>query len=260
VNWFVTYFYQPFFNILVGIYWVLGEINPDLLDMGLAVIIFALLVRCLTLPLTLASERSEEEKKKIVERVEEIKKEYSHDPIKQKELIRRTLRSNTRVVISTTVNLIIQLGIIIMLYRIFTTGLEGRDFHLLYDFMPKIREVNLFFLGKYDLSHTNPTLNLIQSIMIFVVELLLAIRSPLPISKKDIAMMQVILPLSSYFIFIFMPAGKKVFIITSLAFSAMYSVFRITQGWAKMLSRKLNTPPSAPGPVSDKDSGKDSPA
>ena len=62
---FETYIYTPFFNILVGLYALLGAISPDLADMGIAVIIFSIIVRILTFPLTIAGERSEEEKQKI---------------------------------------------------------------------------------------------------------------------------------------------------------------------------------------------------
>lgn len=242
MTWFTQYFYQPFFNILVGIYWVLSQINIEFADMGIAVILFAIVVKILTLPLTIASERSEEEKREIVSKVEKIKQEYSHDPIMTKNLIKKIMRTNKRVVISTTTNLFIQLGIIIMLYRIFATGLDGQDFHLLYGFMPNVQHVNLMFLGKFDLTHTNPTLNLLQSAMIFVVEILLAIRSPFRLAKKDIALTQIILPFGSYVIFMFLPAGKKLFVITSLAFSAMYSIVRIVQRWMKAISKKFNAP------------------
>lgn len=236
---FETYIYAPFFNILVGLYALLGVISPDLADMGVAVIIFSIIVRILTFPLTLAGERSEDEKRRIVEKIDEAKKLYAHEPIKQREAIRFLMRSNIRTVMATTTNLIIQLAIILMLYRIFTTGLEGHDFYLLYDFMPHPDTINLMFLGKYDLSHTNAYLNLVQSIMIFVVEVLSAMRSPLPVSRKDKILMQVILPIGSYLIFMFMPAGKKVFIITSLAFSTIYQSVKLLQDWGNKLMTRL---------------------
>ncbi len=241
---FIKYFYQPFFNILVGIYWLLGQISPSLADMGIAVIIFALIIRFLTFPLTLAGERSEEEKHKILKQIEEIKGRYSHDPIRQKQLIRQVMHRNKRVVISTTLNLLIQLGIVLMLYRIFTTGLEGRDYHLLYRFMPHLNHVNLIFLGKYDLSRPNPTLNLIQSILIFLVEILIALRSPVTLARKHIWLMQLVLPLGSYLAFMFLPAGKKIFIITSLLFSAVYHSFRLAQEQIHHLFDHFNPAPS----------------
>jgi len=244
---FETYIYQPFFNILVGLYELLGVISPDLADMGIAVIIFSLIVRFLLFPLTLASERSEEEKQKITDQVNEAKRIFSHEPIRLHTEIKNIMRANVRSVIATTANLLIGLAIIIMLYRIFTTGLEGADFYLLYDFMPRPTHINLMFLGKYDLSHTNATLNIIQSLMIFIVEVLVALRSPFPIRRKDKALLQIVLPVGSFIIFMFLPAGKKLFVITSLAFSAVYNATKLIQEWGQKLVDKYSPkPPTEP--------------
>ena len=241
---FETYIYAPFFNVLVGLYSLLSGLSPELADMGIAVIIFSLVIRVLTFPLTLAGERSEDEKTKIVNHVAELKRIYAHEPIRLRAEIKQTMRGNARTVIATTVNMIIQVSIILMLYRIFTTGLQGADYYLLYDFMPRPEHINLMFLNKYDLSHTNSTLNLVQSLMIFLVEVLSALRSPLPVSRKNKALLQLVLPLGSYLIFIFLPAGKKLFIIASLAFSAIYLTFRIIQDWGKKLFDRFTPRPS----------------
>lgn len=245
---FETYIYAPFFNVLVGLYLLLGGISPDWADMGIAVIIFSVVVRLITFPLTLAGERSEEEKRKIAEKAVELKATYEHEPIRLKSELKALMRGNARTVVATTANLLIQLAIILMLYRIFTTGLEGRDFYLLYSFIPDPGHINLLFLGKYDLSHTNAYLNFLQSIMIFVVEVLSALRSPYPLSRKDKTLLQLVLPLGSFLIFMFMPAGKKVFIITSLAFSTLYLSVKLIQDWSNKLMVKLTpkTPDEVP--------------
>lgn len=240
---FETYIYQPFFNILVGLYTVLGNISPELEDMGIAVIIFSLIIQVILFPLRLAGERSEEEKRKIVERINLAKQTYSHEPIRLKAEIKAIMHSNTKSVLATTANLGIGLGIILMLYRIFATGLGGADFHLLYDFMPHPERINLLFLGKYDLTHTNLTLNLIQSLMIFVVEVLVALRSPIPISRKDKALLQIVLPVGSFIIFLFLPSGKKIFVITSLSFSATYHVVKLVQEWGNRLIERYTPKP-----------------
>jgi membrane protein insertase Oxa1/YidC/SpoIIIJ len=245
---FETYIYAPFFNILVGLYQILGRLSHELADMGIAVIIFSLIIQVLLFPLRLAGERSEEEKKKIVDKVNEAKELYAHEPIRLRAEIKTIMRSNTRSVIATTANLAIGLAIILMLYRIFTTGLEGADFYLLYDFMPRPDHINLMFLGKYDLSHTNATLNFIQSIMIFVVEVLVALRSPVALSRKDKALLQIVLPLGSFVIFMFLPTGKKIFMITTLAFSAVYHAVKLLQEWGQKLVDKYTPKP----PIEDK--------
>ena len=48
---FVTYLYQPFLNLLVLFYWLLGQ-TPIGFDMGFAVIMLTLLVRFILLPLS----------------------------------------------------------------------------------------------------------------------------------------------------------------------------------------------------------------
>jgi membrane protein insertase Oxa1/YidC/SpoIIIJ len=251
---FERYIYQPFFNILVGLYEILGRISPDLADMGIAVIIFSVILQLLLFPLRLAGEKSEEEKKKIVARIDEAKRVYSHEPIRLKAEIRAIMRSNAKEVIATSVNLLIGVAVILMLYRIFTTGLEGADFHLLYDFMPHPDHINLLFLGKYDLSHTNATLNLIQSFMIFVVEVLSALRSPFPISRKDKALLQIVLPIGSFIVFMFLPSGKKIFMITSLTFSAVYHSFKLLQEWSqRFIDRMTPKPPAEPTPIQPTD-------
>lgn len=223
---FTTYIYQPFFNILVWLYWAV-EKTTGVPDMGVAVILFALAVRLILLPLDLASERSDEEKMQIAKKIKDLKVEFADNPIRLKKEIRNTMRQSPGAVISEIFNTIIQLIIILMLYRIFTTGLEGDDMHLLYSFMPDINQpINLLFLNKYDLSQTNSTLNLIQSLMIALSEFLHLHFSEVKSSRREFLSLVVIFPVVCFLVFMFLPAGKKVFIITSLAFGIVLMLIR----------------------------------
>lgn len=216
---FVTYIYQPFFNILVGIYWLVGRMFGEP-DMGVAVILFALVVRIILLPLDFAFDRSENEKLAITEKIKKLQKEYRTDPVRLKQEVRKVMHGNPGPVISETINIVIQVIIILMLYRIFKTGLEGEDLHLLYPFMPEIKTpINLLFLGKFDLSQTNNTLNLIQSLLIFAIEGIHMLFSPDPTSRRDFLSLAILFPIVSFVVFIFLPSGKKLFIITTLLFS-----------------------------------------
>lgn len=216
---FTTYFYQPFFNILVGLYWLVGQVLPNP-DMGIAVILFAISVRLILLPIDLAGDRSAEDKYKIAEKIKQLKKDLASDPIRLKAETRRIMRTRPGAIISEIVNVAIQVMVILMLYRIFTTGLEGADLHLLYDFMPEIQTpINLMFLGKYDLSRTNNSLNVLQSLMIAANEAMHLYFSPIKPDRKDFISLVIIFPIFCFIIFMFLPAGKKVYIITSIAFT-----------------------------------------
>ncbi len=232
---FVVYIYQPFFNILVGIYWLIGESTSEF-DMGLAVIIFAVVVRIIMLPLNFVGNRSAKGKKEISDQINQLNKKLKHDPVKLKKQTKKIIKSNPKAVISEGITLFVQILIVIMLYRIFKTGLEGADIHLLYKFMPKISlPINLMFLGQINLSKPSFILNIIQSALIFIVEMLQISFNPLPTSRKEFISLVIFLPVVSFIIFAFLPSGKKLFIITSLVFSIFIILIKQALYWYNAL-------------------------
>lgn len=218
MDFFTLYIYQPFFNILVGLYWLVGQVMSSP-DMGVAVILFAIAVRIILLPFDLIGEQSDEEKFQVSEKVKQIRKEFATDPVREKIEVRNLMRQSPKAIFSEVFTVTIQVIIVLMLYRIFATGLEGEDMHLLYDFMPSVRQpINLLFMGTYDLSHTNSTLNIIQSLLICLSEIVHLYFAPIKPTRKDFVSLVLIFPVVSFLVFMLLPSGKKVFIITSLAF------------------------------------------
>jgi membrane protein insertase Oxa1/YidC/SpoIIIJ len=223
---FTTVIYQPFFNVLVLFYWILDQITGNA-DMGVAVILLTILIRILMLPMSLAGDKSEKDRREISRKVKELEARYSHDPVMFKKEKRKVLHESKAVLIAEFFSLGIQVAISLMLWRIFASGLGGDDIHLLYPFMPEVElPFNLVFLGKFDLTHTSVILNLTQSLMIFVLETLSIYTSPYPPEKGEVVRLQLVLPVVSFFIFMFLPAGKKLFIITTLMFSVILTLFK----------------------------------
>lgn len=239
----IQIFYQPFINLLVLLYYGLKLVMGPATDMGIAVILFTIVIRVLMLPLTISGDRSEKEKRDLEDKIALIKQKYSADPVVREAQIKILMRSNKRVVISSTITLIIQTGLALMLWRIFAKGLLGADFHFLYDFVPRPETaLNLMFLGKYDLTHPNTMLNLLQSVLIFVLELEISLFSPFPVTKRDVILTQLTLPVVSFIIFSQLPAGKKLFIITTLLFSIGYITQKQIRFWWNTLKLKLEKP------------------
>ncbi|MBU1200277.1 YidC/Oxa1 family membrane protein insertase [Patescibacteria group bacterium] len=229
---FTIYIYQPFLNILVGIYWLLGQITNGQPDIGIAVIIFSVIVRIIMLPLNLSADKSEKEKREIMKKINQIEAKYKGQPAVLKQETKKILKSNPGTLISEGFTLTIQIIIVLMLYRIFKTGLEGADLHLLYPFLPAVdTPINLIFLNQYDLSVPNMFLNLVQSALIFVVEILHMLFSPIKSSRKEFLSLAIFLPVISFILFAMLPAGKKVFIITSLIFSIFLLVIKQVIFW-----------------------------
>lgn len=245
IDLFTTYIYAPFFNLLVGIYWVLQQI-PSLphQDMGIAVIIFTIAIRIILLPVSLASGRSEKERRDIEEKAKDLEENLQSHPIELRQKQKELFHSNRRIIIAESFNLFIQVSIALMLWRIFATGLGGADIHLLYSFMPHPPQpYDLLFLDKFDLTHPHMSLNIIQSLVIFAVEVLSVLTSPFKTTRKDIIRMQFFLPVVSFIIFSQLPAGKKLFVITTLIFSFFFMLFRHIH---HLMYKYLLHPESAP--------------
>ena len=251
---FTTYFYQPFFNILVGLYWLVGQVFPNP-DMGIAVILFAVAVRIILLPIDMAGDRSAEDKYKIAEKIKQLKIELAADPIRLRSEMKKVMRTRPGAIISEIINVIIQILVILMLYRIFVTGLEGADLHLLYKFMPKIQTpIDLMFLGIYDLSKTNNYLNILQTIMIAANEAMHLYFSPVKPEKKDFFSLVILFPVICFVIFMFLPAGKKIYIITSIAFTMTVRIVKQLLFLFYSLSKKPAQAPAVDAPsASEKD-------
>lgn len=221
-NLITIFVYQPFFNLLVYIYLILDKMSDGKGDMGWAVVIFTVIFRIIILPLSLKGERSEKEKWQIGQKIRLLEDEHRGDPIRKKEAIRKLLSGNKKILTWEFFDLFIQVLVALMLYRVFTSGLEGSDFHLLYGFLPVSKVVdsgfNLMFLGRFDLSKPNLFINLLNTLIIFAAEFLSIRFSPFPMSRGDVTML-VVLPLAAFTFFAFMPSGKKLFVITTLLFS-----------------------------------------
>lgn len=240
VNLFTVVIYQPFFNILVFFYWVLDQITQGYADMGVAVILLTILIRILLLPMSLSGEQSEAERRAIAKEIKDLETTFKDDPVRYAQEKQKVLRGKRKVVIGEIISLTVQVVISLMLWRIFATGLKGEDMHLLYSFMPEVHQpFNLMFLHRFDLTHTNLILNLIQSLMIFLLETLAIYTSPYPPEKGEVVRLQLVLPIASFFIFMFLPAGKKLFIITTLIASILLVLFRYgRRKWLEYKAKK----------------------
>lgn len=227
MNLFTEFIYQPFLNILVIFYWAVGKSSIGY-DMGVAVILLTIFIRIILLPVTLMGHRSEKERREIEEKVKEITAKYSSDPVLQQKEIKKVLRYRPRILIAEGGMFAIQMGIFFLLLRLFSKGLSGEDLHLLYSWIPDVPQpFNLtFWGGRFELTHPDFVLNLIQSLVIFLFEAFALVTSPYPTNRKEIIRVQFILPVVSFIAFAFLPAGKKLFVITTLLFSLLVSVVR----------------------------------
>jgi YidC/Oxa1 family membrane protein insertase len=139
--------YRPLFNALVLLY----EYVPGA-DFGIAIIILTVLIKLLFYPLGTKSIKSQKSLSEIQPKIKEIQEKYKDDKEKQ---TRETLELYKREKISPfsgCLPLLIQLPVLIAMYRVFWGGLDPSRLSLLYSFVPSPGEINAIFLGFIDLS------------------------------------------------------------------------------------------------------------
>lgn len=162
INAFNTILYRPLFNALVFLYQFLpGK------DFGIAVIVLTVLIRIILYPLMLKSIKSQKILSELQPRIQEIQQKYKNDKEKQaKEMMQLYQREKINP-FGGCLPLLIQLPILIALYRVFWHGMEAGAMSYLYSFIPNPGEINPMFLGLINLAEPSLGLALIAGISQF---------------------------------------------------------------------------------------------
>lgn len=155
-----TILYKPLFNILVFLVWLIPGNN-----VGWAIIILTILVRLALYPSQKKSIESQKRMQEIQPKMEEIKEKYADDQQAQAQATMDLYKQYKINPLSSCLPLLIQLPILIVLYRVFTAGLNTDRFdELLYTFTPRPEVVSASFYG-LDLSQPSIYLGILAGIL-----------------------------------------------------------------------------------------------
>src|SRR3989338_3833048 len=162
VNFFDFFLYFPLFNFLVIIYnYVPGH------DFGIAIIILTVIIRIIIYPLSVKAVASQAAMQKLQPQLRELQKKYKDDKEKQ---AKETLELYRREKINPFSGLflaLIQLPILIALYRVFWNGLKPEELSNLYSFVANPIHFNAMFLNVMDLSKPNLAFAILAGILQF---------------------------------------------------------------------------------------------
>ncbi len=138
-------------------------------DAGVVVIVFTIIIKFILLPLSIKASRAQLEMKSIEKDLQVIKEKYKDN---KEEQSRQTIEYYKEKGINPFTGifiLIIQLPIIIGLYRVFLkSGLPSIDQALLYPFIVAPVAVNMVFLGLIDISQKSIILALLAGITTYI--------------------------------------------------------------------------------------------
>ena len=149
-NFFYIILYQPLFNCLVFLYdYVPGR------DFGIAIIFLTIIIRVILYPLSVKAVNSQRRLQKLQPLIQEAQKKYKDDKEKQAKEILGLYKKEKINPFSGLLLALIQLPILIALYRVFWNGLNPKELSVLYSFVANPGHINAIFLYLVDLSKPN---------------------------------------------------------------------------------------------------------
>jgi YidC/Oxa1 family membrane protein insertase len=124
-------------------------------DFGVAIIFLTLIIRIILYPLSVKAVRSQKNLQKLQPKIQEIQKKYKDDKEKQAKETLNLYKTEKINPFSGLLLAIIQLPILIALYRVFWSGLNPKELSGLYGFVLNPGHINALFLHVIDLSKPN---------------------------------------------------------------------------------------------------------
>ncbi len=155
--------YRPLFNLVVFLY----NIIPGN-DFGLAIIVLTVLIRLLFLPLTIKTVLSQRALSKINPQLKEIKEKYKNDQAAQSAATLKLYKDNKINPAAGCLPLLIQLPILIALYKAFIAGFKPENLTLIYDFIKNPGFINEKFLGLINIAKPNFMMTLGAGLLQFI--------------------------------------------------------------------------------------------
>lgn len=173
VELFNTILAEPLYNLLAGIYAIVpGQ------DIGVAIIIMTVIIRLILWPLQAKSLKSQKALQEIQPKINELKKEHADDKEKMTKAMMELYAEKKVNPLSSCLPLLIQLPIILALYRVFLHGLNNDAAYNMYSFVPDPGVINPLFFGVVDLSSPNIVLAVLAGIFQFFQAKMMVMNRP----------------------------------------------------------------------------------
>ena len=149
-NLFHEILYQPLFNALIFLYEYFS-----FHDLGVAIILLTIIIRLILFPLFYKGAKDQAILQRLAPKIKEIQNNHRDDREKQARALMDLYRQHRVSPFSGFLLLLIQLPILIALYRVFLNGFSAETLTNLYSFIPKPEFLNYSFLGIINLGKKN---------------------------------------------------------------------------------------------------------
>ncbi len=156
---FTPIIYQPILNLTVFLYGTVG-----FSDLGLAIIAMTVAVRAALLPLSLKTARSQRAMADLAPQIEKIKEQHKGNTTAQSEEVMKLYKERGVNPLAGCLPLVLQLPILIGVYRVFLNIFKPEMLQLLYGFIPHPGAMNHITLGLLDISKSSPVLAVLAGV------------------------------------------------------------------------------------------------
>ncbi len=208
--------YQPLLNLLV---WGYNSLPGH--DIGLVIIALTILVRIVLAPSMHKQIKSQHAMTKLQPKLNELKEKHKDDKEAQTKALMDLYKEHNVNPLSSCLPLLIQLPILIALYQVFRTALNG---HLqgLYHFVYNPGVINPYLFGVVNLAKPNIVLAILAGAFQFWQSKMMQAKQTGPTDATTKAMqlqMTYLLPLVSVYIAWRLPAGLPLYWIITTMFA-----------------------------------------
>ncbi|MBI4101367.1 MAG: membrane protein insertase YidC [Candidatus Nealsonbacteria bacterium] len=239
INLFNIVLYQPLFNALVFLYQYLpGR------DFGIAVILLTVLIRLVLYPSMAKALKSQKVMAELQPKIKRIQEEFKNDREKQARETMALYQKEKINPMGGCLPLLVQLPILIALYRVFWKGFEASELNSLYSFIPRPEQIDPHFLGFINLAAPSLVLAVLAGVGQFLQTRYQNKLSPQPTGKGSADQFSSIMqkqmtyffPVFTVFILWKLPAAIGLYWITT-------SLFSVFQQYLIFKSKKTNAQP-----------------
>ncbi len=164
---------QPMFNALIWLY----DVLPGA-DMGFAVLALTVLLKAVLWPLTGASLKGQRAMQQLQPKLDAIRRELKDNKEAQAKAMMELYAKEKVNPLSSCLPLLVQLPILIALYRVLRDGLSAANLSMLYPFVHNPGTVNAMFLHLVDLSKPSILLAVAAAALQFWQTKMLMVKAP----------------------------------------------------------------------------------
>lgn len=210
--------FRPLLNALIFLYNSLpGR------DFGVAIIVLTLVIRFILYPLNQKFIRSQKVISALQPKIKELQTKFKHDKQQQAQELMALYRAHKINPLAGFLAIIVQIPILIALFKLLRSGFDASVLDNLYDFVSRPENIKQSFLGLIDLSKGSGLLAILAGGFQFIQAKMLQPKSA-PNQKKSMAAMMgrqmtYTMPLLIVFIAWRLPAGIALYWIVNTIFA-----------------------------------------